>query len=598
MRYRVWIAGLVATLGLAVLVFWMNGVGAVEAVLKARIAESLKAGNQTWAETGVSGRTVTLSGAAPNAEAGARTRDLIAATGGVARIEDSVALVPTVSPFVWTVQRDGRAIRLTGSVPSEAVRVALAARLREAVPGATVDDSTRIARGHPPADAWENAARLAVDQIARLTAGTAVLTDRTLTVDGRSPDAAAIREQVRVASTTLPSGFAMGRIAVGGPPPVPWQWSVRREGSVVTLAGHIPAEETRAAMVEAVRRAVPGAMLTDQMQIADGAPAAFAVGTGLALARLADLPAVTLTLVDNVLSVEGRVAELAPYDRVLRALADRPAGLLLGRVSIAAPAVRPYSLTVERSTGRPLRIAGFVPDEDIRRALIARAGGTASLDAGDLRLAPGVPAGMDWRAAADFAVEQALSLRAGTVRIVDQALSIDGETADPTGAASVLASVRGGLPGGLRLQQASVRQATPATGSTGPLPVVSGDSLAAGTCQKALQDILAAEPLNFERNRTDLEPESLSVVERLARTLRACPDALVEIGGHTDTRGPAAQNERLSRQRADTVREALVQAGIPARRLAAVGYGGSRPVATNETDEGRARNRRIEFTVR
>jgi outer membrane protein OmpA-like peptidoglycan-associated protein len=72
----------------------------------------------------------------------------------------------------------------------------------------------------------------------------------------------------------------------------------------------------------------------------------------------------------------------------------------------------------------------------------------------------------------------------------------------------------------------------------------------------------------------------------------------IEIGGHTDNTGDAAANVALSQQRADAVRTYLIQQGVPEAMLVAKGYGDARPIAGNDTEEGRFHNRRIEFTAR
>ena len=77
-----------------------------------------------------------------------------------------------------------------------------------------------------------------------------------------------------------------------------------------------------------------------------------------------------------------------------------------------------------------------------------------------------------------------------------------------------------------------------------------------------------------------------------------CQVQQIEIGGHTDSQGDDALNEKLSEARAQAVAEVLGRAGVPADRIVPVGYGAKRPIASNDNEEGRAKNRRIEFTVK
>ena len=83
----------------------------------------------------------------------------------------------------------------------------------------------------------------------------------------------------------------------------------------------------------------------------------------------------------------------------------------------------------------------------------------------------------------------------------------------------------------------------------------------------------------------------------LATALR-CPTANIEISGHTDTDGDEAANQGLSEKRAQAVADYLVKAGLPANRFSAIGYGSTQPIAGNDTDQGKAQNRRIDFVVK
>jgi outer membrane protein OmpA-like peptidoglycan-associated protein len=103
--------------------------------------------------------------------------------------------------------------------------------------------------------------------------------------------------------------------------------------------------------------------------------------------------------------------------------------------------------------------------------------------------------------------------------------------------------------------------------------------------------------LNFNSGTTKLTPESKATVDELIVVLKACPASQVELVGHTDNTGDAESNIALSRSRASVVRDMLVGGGVAADRMTTAGYGQDKPIESNDTEEGRARNRRTELLV-
>lgn len=108
---------------------------------------------------------------------------------------------------------------------------------------------------------------------------------------------------------------------------------------------------------------------------------------------------------------------------------------------------------------------------------------------------------------------------------------------------------------------------------------------------------IALRNVFFNTASYELLPASEVEIEKLARLLFLNPSLRIELGGHTDNVGNDAANQKLSEQRASAVRERLIAKGIEASRITAKGYGRARPIATNDTEEGRALNRRTEVTV-
>ncbi|MBX2878988.1 MAG: OmpA family protein [Granulosicoccus sp.] len=105
------------------------------------------------------------------------------------------------------------------------------------------------------------------------------------------------------------------------------------------------------------------------------------------------------------------------------------------------------------------------------------------------------------------------------------------------------------------------------------------------------------EGVTFESSQDLLTPEAIDILAGVAQTLRDYPEIKVTIEAHTDNRGSAVENLQLSRRRAVAVARFLVDQGIAGSRLKPQAFGESRPRVTNRTEEGRAANRRVEFSV-
>jgi len=103
--------------------------------------------------------------------------------------------------------------------------------------------------------------------------------------------------------------------------------------------------------------------------------------------------------------------------------------------------------------------------------------------------------------------------------------------------------------------------------------------------------------LNFESASTQLTSDSAGTVNEVAQVLHAYPNAQVQLVGNTDNTGTRESNQRLSEDRAVAVKAMLVNQGVASDRISTQGVGQDHPVASNDTEDGRARNRRIELNV-
>jgi outer membrane protein OmpA-like peptidoglycan-associated protein len=114
-------------------------------------------------------------------------------------------------------------------------------------------------------------------------------------------------------------------------------------------------------------------------------------------------------------------------------------------------------------------------------------------------------------------------------------------------------------------------------------------------------EVIRLRGVNFDFDKADIRPDAAVILDEAASLLKDalgdCPNRSVSVEGHTDAVGADAYNQDLSERRANSVMDYLVGKGLPASRLSAKGFGESNPIATNETPEGRALNRRVELRL-
>ena len=107
----------------------------------------------------------------------------------------------------------------------------------------------------------------------------------------------------------------------------------------------------------------------------------------------------------------------------------------------------------------------------------------------------------------------------------------------------------------------------------------------------------APEAITFQTNSAEIQPQFRRALADIATSVQQYPNTVVRVEGHTDSTGSASYNQDLSLNRAESVTSYLAQSGVSPSRLQAVGYGESRPIATNSTPQGRAQNRRVEILI-
>jgi OmpA-OmpF porin, OOP family len=319
------------------------------------------------------------------------------------------------------------------------------------------------------------------------------------------------------------------------------------------------------------------------MNLARGAPPRFDDAALLALDQIAKLKDGKITISDTRVSLSGMARDLGGREAIVAALKNLPEGFSIASNEIKAP---PYVFEAYKDpVAVTLTLTGYVPDNNVHAALAAAAGRKFFSEkvVDNLKASIGAPSGF---ASAVVPALGALSrLSTGTLVVSDREVKLSGDAFYDAAAVQIRAGFGKDFPQAWQFKaDISVKPAAAPVDAT--------------VCQELFSDVLAKGKIRFESGRAIIDPDSAGLLDRLIEIALRCPTANIEIAGHTDSDGEDGFNQTLSEKRAQAVTDYLVKAGLPASRFTAVGYGSTQPIATNDTDQGKAQNRRIEFMVR
>lgn len=255
--------------------------------------------------------------------------------------------------------------------------------------------------------------------------------------------------------------------------------------------------------------------------------------------------------------------------RPLLACASASALLLLPcRVQSAPPEIPPGSVVV----------SGAVPDEATKANLLAKLQELyGSGKVVDQISVGGVSAPPNWaNHVAGLITPRLKSISKGQLAVEGTAVALRGEVASETLRQSIAGDIAGALD---------------------PAYVVKNGLRVSAATQAELDRTLGSRVIEFEPGSALLADSGKAILDEMAEALKRSRPQKVEVIGHTDNVGDAARNLALSRARADSVKTYLVTRGIAPESIGTSGMGADQPLASNATEDGRRRNRRIEFRV-
>ncbi len=584
-----------AALCLAAAVWARN---AVEARTLRSVDDALSRSGHEWAVVRVDGLHVTLSGVAPDEATRFAALSAAGRAASSARVTDRMDVADPVTvrrpEFLIEILRHEGGVSLAGLVPSSAEAESVVSRVRERVDGAPVSDSLGTA-DFEPADGWHRAVTFGIKALGLLPRVKVSISAARVAIEAVAEDADERRELERALRRDAPAGTELA-LGISTPRPVvaPFSFRFHVDGDGARLdACAADSEAARAAILEAARNAGLGddatcilALGTPSTRWGEAAVAGIGAAAGLGGGSF------TMSDADVTLAAEAGT----PLPRFELASAALEAALppvfslkaiLLEGAGEDGEGSPPEFIAILSPEGH-VQLRGRLGSDSVRAAVASLA--AANLGSGRVHaatvLAQDLPDGWTQRVLA--ALEAMRFLNNGIVSVTPGNVTVSGNAA-MEGARSAIAGILSDrLEAGASYEiDVSILEA----GESRTEPPAPAECLA------RVNEAAGRKKITFSPSSSVLEDDAAETIDAIADILRECDGIGLEIGGHTDSQGHDAMNQRLSQSRADAVLNAIMARRVLGAGLVARGYGESLPVADNGTAAGREANRRIEFRL-
>ncbi len=488
---------------------------------------------------------------------------------------------PTASPYAWSADYNGTDVTLSGYVPNEDIRSSVLAATRSSLSGASVVDNMKIAMGAPAN--FNVAAREAIAILPHFSTGLVSLSDTARTVIGTAKTETDFRGS-KSKSRRYADGFTEAKVDIT-PAPITgdYVWSAERKGNAIILAGSAPTKEARDSMALRAQSLYPGATVVNRIVPRTNAPTGFISNANRAIGLLDRLKTGKASISNQRMSIRGQASSVNNYAAAQRETSGKLRNGYKWDVRDIKPVLMtPYTWSLDKGTKMAVQ-SGFVPSRGLGDTF---AGNAAKMLGKKIdnkqRVAAGAPKNFGNAVAAAISAVKKLDISRAS--ITNTNMFVQGRALTQAHADRISEEIAASMPPNFKVRsQISY-----------PLPK---PMVKAVKCDIDFVALFAGEKIHFATDRAVIKPTSYSLLDRVATSANTCPNARFEISGHTDSRGRATYNQQLSEARARAVAAYLSRTGVAAENLIPVGYGEIRPIATNDTVEGRAQNRRIDFSV-
>ncbi|WP_416883665.1 OmpA family protein [Marivita sp.] len=572
--------------------------GAVEESSERAVRTELDRDALTWADVDTDGLLVFLIGTAPTEAARFQALSAAGRVVDSARVIDQIDIVDRdgIAPPRFSVEllRSDDGLSMIGLLPASVDRELLVAEITRAVPDVPVSDLLEVAE-YPVPDGLEDAMDYAVSVLRVLDRSKISVEAGRVTIKGavESEDA---RRRVEADLARRAGDEIRLALNISAPRPVISPFTLRfiKDGDGVRFdACAAPTEEDRDEIVKAAASVGVEGKLDCRLGL--GTPTnEWGAATAMGIRAIDALGGGSITFADadvTLFALEGTDQSL--FDRVVGELeTDLPDVFVVNATLPTPPEAAPEGIpefTATRSPEGDVQLRGRINSEIARTTAdsFARAAFGSATVRTTARVDDTLPA--NWSSRVLAGLEALSRLSNGAVTVTPDALTISGNTGNQNASSEIagLLAEKLGDSEHFEIEIAYQEKLDPLLGIPTP-----------EQCEAQIVEIIGDRKITFEPGSATLDLATQDIMDEIAELLQLCGDIPLVIAGHTDSQGREVMNQQLSQDRAQAVVDALRQRRVLTASYEVRGYGEEQPIASNDTEEGREANRRIEFKLR
>ncbi|AUQ67806.1 OmpA family protein [Phaeobacter inhibens] len=583
-----------AALSLVVAGFAVTG---IEAGSETAVRRALDKVGYTWAEVTADGLRVILNGTAPDE---ATRFGVISLVGGVvdaARVIDEMQITPSegIAPprFSAEILRNDSGISIIGLIPRVTDRETVITRLNTIAGADQVADLLETANYTAPRG-WMAAMDYALDALSLLPRSKISVEAEEVSITAIS-DSVDAKEQIEKRLTRMaPAGLRLS-LDIAAPRPVITPFTLRY--SLDDAGGRFDACSAESELSrDRILRAATKAGFDGKADcvIGMGVPSPnWARAAELGIASLSELGGGSVTLANadmTLVAAEGTAPAL--FDHVVGELESALPQVFALHAVLPEPETEdgngPPEFTATLSPEGQVQLRGRISDEALRQISSsyaqARFGSQNVYSA--TRVVEDLPA--DWPVRVLAGLEALSHLQRGAVSVTPDSLSLSGMS-HREDAPSEIAKLLSAKLGDAESYELNVTYEAP--------PEPANKPMSPELCEAELAAVQTVSKITFEPGSATVATGSRDTLDQIADILARCDGVRLEIQGHTDSQGREEMNQTLSQSRAQSVLNELRGRRLVTSSFTAKGYGESTPIASNDTEDGREANRRIEFRL-